>query len=117
MIRIEGLDGLLAKLAAMPQAVGAAVARDVQAGARNVQAGAKQRVPVDTGRLRSSIAVETSDDGLSATVGTNVFYGPWAEFGTRRQAAKPFLFPALEQEVPKFMSRLRARVRKALGGR
>ena len=41
------------------------------------------RTPVDTGRLRSSMAVALQDDGLTAIVGTNVRYAPYVELGTR----------------------------------
>ena len=42
-----------------------------------------KRTPVDTGRLRSSIAVRLQDEGLTAIVGSNVQYAPHVEFGTR----------------------------------
>jgi HK97 gp10 family phage protein len=32
--------------------------------------------------------------GLVVVVGTNVFYGPFHEFGTRKMEARPYLFPA-----------------------
>ena len=51
-----------------------------------VERGAKQRAPVDTGRLRSSITWQLGHDahGLVARVGSNVHYAPHQEFGTRR---------------------------------
>lgn len=50
-----------------------------------VQRGAKINAPVDTGRLRSSITPEVRQDaaGVIGVVGTNVFYAPYQEFGTR----------------------------------
>lgn len=77
---------------------------------------AKEKCPVDTGRLRNSITNRVSDD--AAYVGTNVEYGPYVELGTGKyynggrptpwvykdskgnwhmthgQRAKPFLKPA-----------------------
>lgn len=58
---------------------------------------AKQLVAVDTGRLRSSIHEEFSNDELSGQVSTNVVYAPHQEFGTRKMKAQPFLFPAAER--------------------
>lgn len=61
---------------------------------------AKIACPVDTGNLRRSISTSgpsVGADGVSATVGTNVNYAAFVEFGTRRMAAQPFLGPALEQ--------------------
>lgn len=52
---------------------------------------------VDTGRLRSSIAVDirTEASGLVARVGTNVEYGYYLETGLRNGVTYPFLKPAL----------------------
>lgn len=63
-----------------------------------VQRAAKRLSPVDTGRLRSSIAEELGRDGqgLVERIGTNVEYAPHVEFGTRRMRAQPFLRPALD---------------------
>ena len=69
------------------------------------QAQAKALVPVDTGSLRGSVSYKTFDkkDGnLSvspkkneAYVGSNVGYAKYVEYGTRTQAAQPFLRPSL----------------------
>jgi HK97 gp10 family phage protein len=66
--------------------------------ALRVQRGAKRRSPVDTGRLRASIAEEMGSDsrGLVARIGTNVVYARHVEFGTVRMRAQPFLRPALD---------------------
>lgn len=63
-----------------------------------VERAAKRAAPVDTGRLRSSIARETTRDadGFLARVGTDVEYAPYVEFGTQRASAQPFLRPALD---------------------
>ncbi|MNW51937.1 hypothetical protein D3C74_294360 [compost metagenome] len=67
---------------------------------------AKELVPVDTGRLRSSIqAVMGSDQkGPYVDIGTNVDYGPPVEFGTRFMAAQPFMRPALAEAATKWVS-------------
>lgn len=44
---------------------------------------------VDTGRLRNSIASKVY--GHTAEIGTNVFYGKFHQFGTRKMVARPFL--------------------------
>jgi HK97 gp10 family phage protein len=50
-----------------------------------VLASAKQKAPVDTGRLRASITPEVRPhrDAVRGIVGSNVEYAPWQEFGTR----------------------------------
>lgn len=53
---------------------------------------------VVTGRLRGSITWRPGEDGISpyVDVGSNVYYAPFLELGTKRMAARPFLRPALE---------------------
>jgi HK97 gp10 family phage protein len=108
----------------------------IERSAINIEREAKNACPVDFGILRSSIAktVDASDSGriLSAEVGTNVEYAPFVEFGTgsgvsvpagqeefamqfkgktgrkRNYPARPFLFPAWEQERPKFVKSMEA---------
>ena len=46
-----------------------------------VEGRAKLKSPVDTGRLRSSITHKIEKE--RALVGSNVFYAPYVEFGTR----------------------------------
>ena len=73
------------------------VAKDLARRARQVETAAKRNAPVDTGRLRSSISHELGSSGgdLIANIGTNVFYAPYVEFGTRYMAARAFLRNAL----------------------
>lgn len=63
-----------------------------------VQRRATQLVPVDTGRLKSSIHVEIERSGGTpiAYVGSEVEYAIFVEAGTRRMAARPYLLPALD---------------------
>ena len=73
------------------------VGRELTRRTIKVDRSAKDRCPVDTGRLRSSITWRLGRDGrgLLGIVGTNVAYAPHVEFGTVRQSAQPFLRPAL----------------------
>ena len=59
-----------------------------------VQSNARRYVPVDTGSLKKSITMEVKDD--TASIGTPLDYAPHIEYGTVKQAPKPFLSPALE---------------------
>lgn len=70
---------------------------DLQRLAIRVQNDARTMVPVDTGRLRASIQHVMGEDarGPYADVGTNVQYAPFVEYGTQRQAAQPYMRPAL----------------------
>lgn len=63
---------------------------------------AKVYAPVDTGRLRSSIAIQgkgTDGNGSFVDVGTRVKYAAFVEFGTRYMNPQPFMRPALLESV------------------
>ena len=57
---------------------------------------AMEKAPVDTGRLRASIPLSSEVRETEATIGSNVVYAPYVEFGTKRMKAQPFLVPALQ---------------------
>lgn len=83
----------------------------VQETASDVRDLAKTLAPVRTGRLRKSIGKRKTRRGAAA-VGTDVEYGVFQEFGTRKMSARPYLTPALEQgkEI------LRAKLKEKLKG-
>jgi HK97 gp10 family phage protein len=60
---------------------------------------AKRYCPSASGRLRGSIGAESGMDaeGFYVDVGTDVEYGPFVEFGTRKMRAQPFMRPALAE--------------------
>ena len=106
-----------------------------------VDRGAKINSPVDTGRLRASITPEVRMDGndVVGVVGSNVFYAPFVEFGTRphvpplaaletwaaRHHTSPFLVALgiarhgtkasrfLQRAVEENETRIRARIERA----
>jgi len=67
-------------------------------GAEAVQRRATSLVPVDTGRLKSSIGyvIEGGPTGPIAYVGSEVEYAIFVEQGTWRSSAQPYLVPALD---------------------
>lgn len=63
-----------------------------------VQNSARRSVPVDTGRLRSSIVLsppQMTGAGLAVRVGSKVNYALFVEQGTRFMRARPYLRTAL----------------------
>lgn len=75
------------------------VGRWLAATAQKVTNEAKRRSPVDTGRLRASIAWQLLEDsdGVFARVGTDVNYAPFVHEGTRYMRGRPFIEEALQK--------------------
>jgi HK97 gp10 family phage protein len=91
--------------------------------ARAIANSAKKKVPIDTGDLKRSIAVDLQ--GFTGTISANEDYAPFIEFGTgagvdvpngfeplaiqfkgkkrkTNRKAQPFLVPAFLEEIPKY---------------
>lgn len=64
----------------------------------------------DFGDLVRGIRHEIDRDGLSGAVVSHVNYSKFLEFGTKFMSARPYMFPASEEEKPKS----RARIKRAL---
>jgi len=80
--------------------LGPAVEEATVAGADLIAESAKARVPVDTGRLRDAIHVETGPEGAYVIAGNrDAFYGHIIEHGSAAYGTppRPFLVPALEE--------------------
>lgn len=98
-----------AGLYALLESPSGGVARDLMRRAIRVHRRAVTLCPVGTpestgipgyvgGTLRSSLTWQMdTGGGLSARVGTNVYYGPFVELGTRYMRAQPYLRPALSE--------------------
>ena len=55
----------------------------------------------DTGFLASNIEIKLNRQELSVDVESRADYSVHLEFGTQNMKARPFMFPALEQNKPK----------------
>lgn len=112
-ISVTGADKVAANLTKAAVAIEAAVGDAVTEAAMLVEREAKMAVPVDTGRLRSSITADEKEP-LHYEVGTNVEYAGKVEFGSGRQGAQPYLGPALEIARSRYPDIVRAGVRSEL---
>ena len=81
-------------------ALSSSTARALEACGLYMESYAKSICPVDTGNLRNSIT--HASDETRAIVGTNVEYAPFVELGTKVQKAKPFLTPAVSDNMAQF---------------
>lgn len=108
---MDDFDNLMTWMQGSKAVVQAAAERGVYRAGLLVEGDAKRLCPVDTGRLRSSITTEIKygRNNPIASVGTNVEYAPYVEFGTGErgdqsvdhridwlgQPPHPYLRPAL----------------------
>lgn len=76
----------------------------VKKAAFDVEGQAKNRAPVDTGALKSSIDTEIRDGGLLAIVAPHTDYALFVELGTRRMSAQPYMLPAADAVRPAFIA-------------
>lgn len=115
-VNIIGLQELERALNALPARIEKRVVENaLTSGARLIVREAKARVPVDTGQLRNSIRVARLARQQRRQAG-RVFIGfrPPAsrrahltEFGTSKQAAQPFMRPALDTKAGEFFAQFR----------
>ena len=81
------------------------VDRAIRAAAFQIEGHAKAGAPVDTGNLRNSINASGHDSEWR--VDSPAEYSIYQEFGTRYQAAQPYMVPAVERVRPALMAALR----------
>lgn len=98
-VKIENIDGIRAALRSFPERVKPFLRDASMKSAFMIERNAKILAPVDTGRLRSSIATSLgiADQGLSSIVQTNVNYAIFVHEGTKRMPGRPFMEQAAEQ--------------------
>lgn len=88
--------------------------------AYDVEAAAKENIKinetVDTGRLLGSIKTKhkKSNGLVEASVGTNVEYANYIEYGTKKMGAKPFLNPAFDSKTEGLDQRIRQAIRSSI---
>lgn len=78
---------------------GGAAHKELQRKQIKVERRSKRLCPVDTGRLRSSIArgeITRTGDTIEGRIGTDVEYAKHVEYGTTVSRAQPYLRPALD---------------------
>lgn len=98
-LNIEGVEELQVALEQFDSSMQKHVHEQLASWAEDVKALAKQRVPVKTGRLQSSIYAKIRE--WVAELGAEVAYALFVEFGTRYMQAHAYLFPAVQECLPR----------------
>ena len=96
---IKGIEEFQKAMRNFDSAMQKHVHRQLASWAADVKALAKQLVSVRTGYLRSTIYAKISE--WVAQIGAEATYALFVEFGTRRMRARPYLYPAIQQHLPR----------------
>lgn len=94
---VKGLQKLISTLNQIPKELEGEVEGVLEVVAQTIESDAKQKAPIDTGKLRQSIKaqkVNSKTYEIRANATGLAPYAPFVEFGTRFMRAQPFLFPA-----------------------
>ena len=96
---IDGVEKFKAAMERFDFGMQRHVHRQLASWAADVKALAKQLVPVRTGHLRSSIYAKIRD--WVAEIGAEATYALFVELGTRYMRARPYLYPAIREHLPR----------------
>ena len=96
---IEGVEQFKAAMAKLDSRMQRHVHRQLASWAADVKASAKRIVPVRTGHLRSSIYAKIQE--WVVEIGAEATYATFVEFGTRYMRARPYLYPAIQEHLPR----------------
>lgn len=115
----QSFEAVMAKFKAAPEIILPFMREASQASAFMVEREAKPVTPVDTGRLRASIATSlgVADKGLSSVVQTNVDYAAIVHEGWgfgRNSKKRPFMEQGAEAARPSIENEYERQISRAL---
>ena len=96
---VEGVEEFKSAMQSFDSAMQRQVYRYLRSWASDVEAAAMQNAPVRTGHLRSSIYAKIED--WVAEIGAEATYALFVELGTRWMRAQPYLYPAIQEHLPR----------------
>ena len=96
---VKGVEEFQEAMRNFDSAIQKQVHRQLASWAADVKALARELVPVRTGHLRSSIYAKINE--WVAQIGAEATYALFVELGTRRMQARPYLYPAIQQHLPR----------------
>lgn len=116
-ISVKNLDQILNAFKAFPNETAVALREASTKSAFKVEREAKLVTPVDTGRLRSSIATSLGilNKGITSVVSTNVNYAGWVHDGTRRMKSRPYMKIGADASLSYITSQYVAAIEKVVG--
>lgn len=93
-VRVDGLTEARETVRLLPEAFKEQVRDSLYIGSNIILSEAARRVPVLTGKLKSSLGRNVREDGLQIAIGSGDYKAKFVEFGTSDTPTEPFLYPA-----------------------
>lgn len=103
-MKITGIDALQKKL--RENATLDDVKHVVKSNTANMNKNMQNLAPVDTGNMKRSITSDFTDGGLTGRTQPHTDYAGYVEYGTRFQAAQPFVKPTFDVQKKAFKNDL-----------
>ena len=117
LLEMNGMDELLAQLQRTAQNVTEVKKKALMAGAEIIRDEIEARAPVDTGELKTSIVisqVQSSEKYIDVGPSEDAYWAKWQEFGSTKQAAKPFIEPAFLTKRREAQAAMRDVIKEAI---
>lgn len=119
-MKLEGMEELLAEIGKLGQKGSRIENKALREAGGIVKESIQAEAPVRTGTLKKSIDVSRvkAKDGVKyVEIGPNEdgWYGKFAEFGTVKMKAKPFMAPGYENSKDAAVNKIAEELRKGLG--
>jgi HK97 gp10 family phage protein len=113
MSKVKGTKGVIDRIKNASRTIQEQVRQDIFKAASDIEQEAINKVPVKTSKLQGSITKTISPNGFTATVSAGndlVDYAAYVEFGTSKQSAQPYLYPAYFINGQKLILKLKQRL-------
>ncbi len=123
-VDLFGMDELMQKLEEIGNKAGKIQNEALKKAAETVLDSAKEKVPVDTGKLKDNLdisKVKTKNGekyievGITKGDNSEIFYGKFIEWGTSQRPATPYLQPAYEENQNKIKEIIKQELKEGLG--
>lgn len=98
VFQIKGLDKVLKDLDKHKEKAIVAIKTNIQASGLDIADDAAQRAPANFGTLKQSYRANPSNSDLTVAIGSDLYYAPFVEFGTRSKTSIPAEFADLAAE-------------------
>jgi len=118
-VKIEGVEQAVFNFNKLEKEKKAEAQKELKKSTQAIRKAAKANVVakglVHTGDLLKNIRTRKVDDySYRVYVPKKIFYARFWELGTKRNPAKPFLFPAYNNQKPELLAKLAAMLKKGV---